>query len=109
MARQAGSFVVIAGIAAAFGSPLAAAPRGAPAEGRKTVVVATKVAPPFAMKAADGDWSGISIDLWNAIAAEPALNFETEFLETRTVAELLDAVRTGRADAGIAAVTVNEQ
>jgi ABC-type amino acid transport substrate-binding protein len=31
-------------------------------------VIGTKEAPPFAMKAADGTWTGISIDLWQQIA-----------------------------------------
>jgi polar amino acid transport system substrate-binding protein len=30
----------------------------------KELVVATKEAPPFAMKQPDGNWGGISIELW---------------------------------------------
>ena len=34
----------------------------------RELVIGTKVAPPFAMKAEDGTWRGISIDLWLRIA-----------------------------------------
>lgn len=43
---------------------------------RLSLVVATKVAPPFAIKNADGTWSGLSIGLWRRIAEE--LNYEFE-------------------------------
>ena len=44
---------------------------GAPGDlaGRE-LIVGTKEAPPFAMKAPDGTWQGISIDLWRRIADE---------------------------------------
>ncbi|MBW2660019.1 MAG: transporter substrate-binding domain-containing protein [Deltaproteobacteria bacterium] len=34
----------------------------------KTLIVGTKIAPPFAMKADDGSWEGISVELWDEIA-----------------------------------------
>src|SRR5262245_4059237 len=34
----------------------------------RELVIGTKEAPPFAMKAPDGTWTGISIDLWRQIA-----------------------------------------
>jgi ABC-type amino acid transport substrate-binding protein len=37
---------------------------------QRTIVVGTKEAPPFAMKTREGEWSGISIDLWRRIADE---------------------------------------
>ena len=40
---------------------------GPPLDARE-LVVGTKVAPPFAMKAEDGTWRGISIDLWRRVA-----------------------------------------
>ena len=33
------------------------------AEARE-LIVGTKISPPFAMKAEDGSWRGVSIDLW---------------------------------------------
>ncbi|NOQ42048.1 MAG: transporter substrate-binding domain-containing protein [Desulfuromusa sp.] len=36
----------------------------------------TKIAPPFTMKADDGSWEEISIELWDEIAKELALDYE---------------------------------
>ena len=72
----------------------------APAE----VVVATKEAPPFAMKSADGQWHGIAIELWTRIADK--LGMHTSFNEYATVPEMLAAVSDGKANAAIAAITV---
>lgn len=69
----------------------------------KTVTIATKVAPPFAMQADDGSWSGISISLWQALAAE--LNVETRF-EEATLAEMIEGVADNRFTASIAATTI---
>ena len=35
---------------------------------QRELVIGTKEAPPFAMKAADGTWNGISVDLWRRVA-----------------------------------------
>ena len=52
-----------------------------PATNDGTVLrIGTKVAPPFAIKGADGTWSGLSIDLWTGVAAE--LGVDYEFVET---------------------------
>lgn len=70
----------------------------------KELVVATKEAPPFAMKQPDGSWGGISIDLWNRIADGAHLRFR--LVETQSVQDMLDGVAKGDFDAGVAAVTV---
>ena len=75
---------------------------------KKHFIVATKEAPPFAMVGPDGKWTGISIELWNAIAQDPALNIETEFVDAQTVPRLIGMIKNGQAQAGIAAITVNE-
>ncbi len=67
-----------------------------------TFVVGTKEAPPFAMKDADGNWSGMSIELWDHIAGELGLEYE---LREYDLEGLLEAVRTGEVDAGVAALT----
>jgi polar amino acid transport system substrate-binding protein len=67
-------------------------------------VVATKQAPPFAMKGGDGGWQGISIDLWRRVAEQMHLRYR--FIEVTTVQDLLDATANGTADAAVAAVTV---
>jgi polar amino acid transport system substrate-binding protein len=70
----------------------------------KELVVATKEAPPFAMKQADGSWGGISIELWRRIADGAHLRFR--LVETQSVQDMLDGVAKGEFDAGVAAVTV---
>src|SRR5271166_6308167 len=69
----------------------------------RELVVGTKVAPPFAMKAEDGTWRGISIDLWRRIADQMHLRYR--FQET-TLKGLTDGVAEGSLDAAVAALTV---
>lgn len=103
------AFQVCAAFLAILGTSLAHAQESsATASARKHVVVATKEAPPFSMKDEHGNWSGISIDLWQAIAKDPELNLDTEFRDAGTVPGVLAEVNSGRAQAGIAAITVNE-
>lgn len=68
------------------------------------LVVGVKEAPPFAMRDAEGEWEGISIELWNRIA--DANGYVCEFREME-FDDLLDAVARGEVDAGVAAITVN--
>ena len=69
----------------------------------RVLVIGTKVAPPFAMKAEDGTWHGISIDLWQRIANQ--LHLRYRFQET-TLKGLIDGVADGSLDASVAALTV---
>jgi polar amino acid transport system substrate-binding protein len=73
----------------------------------KEVVVGTKEAPPFAMKSADGVWTGVSIELWNRIAEK--LGYRTSFHEYKTVPEMLAAVSDGGVNASISAITVTSE
>lgn len=68
------------------------------------LVVVTKEAPPFAMKGPDGNWHGISIDLWRRVADQLHLSYRLD--EAATVQDLLTATSTGAADAAVAAITV---
>jgi polar amino acid transport system substrate-binding protein len=69
----------------------------------QTLRVATRIVPPLVQR--DGDHlTGFSIDLWNALAER--LGTKTNFIELPDVANLLDAVRGGKADAGIAAISI---
>jgi polar amino acid transport system substrate-binding protein len=70
----------------------------------KELVIATKEAPPFAMKQQDGSWRGISIDLWRRIADR--LHLRYRFSEQPTVQALVQGVADDAFDAAIAAVTV---
>ena len=69
-------------------------------------VVGTKEAPPFAMKQSDGSWSGISIELWEQVAARLGLNYE---LREYDLKGLVEAVAAGEVDAGVAALTVTPE
>jgi polar amino acid transport system substrate-binding protein len=68
--------------------------------------VATRVVPPMVIED-KGALRGFSIELWNSISAR--LNRETEYLVMSDVGELLDAVGEGRADLGIAAISITSE
>ena len=70
------------------------------------LIVGTKEAPPFSMKTTDGQWTGLSIDLWRQIAAQ--LNFRYELREL-TLKQLLDGVTDGSLDAAVAALTIRPE
>lgn len=72
----------------------------------RTLVVGTKEAPPFSLKRPDGSWTGISIELWRAIATE--LGYRYEWRET-DLQGLLDGVRSGQLDAAVAALTITPE
>jgi polar amino acid transport system substrate-binding protein len=76
----------------------------APVSSQQELVIGTKEAPPFAMKAADGSWSGISIDLWRRVADE--LHLRYRFSEEASVQGLIDGVVADRFDVAVAALTV---
>lgn len=66
--------------------------------------VGTKVAPPFAMKDADGKWTGISIDLWRQMAGTLGLKFR--LIEEPSVQKLVEATSRGDYDLSVAAITI---
>jgi ABC-type amino acid transport substrate-binding protein len=70
----------------------------------RELVVGLKDAPPFAMKRSEGDWEGISVDLWRKAAADTGHSFR--FVERATVPELLHGVENGEFDVAIGALTV---
>ena len=89
------------------GGPCAAQPAGVANAGfsvQRELVIGTKQAPPFAMKSSDGNWSGISIDLWRHIAEQNKWQFR--FAEEETVQDLIDGVAGGKFDVAVAALTV---
>ena len=69
----------------------------------RELVIGTKEAPPFSMKAADGTWQGISIELWRRIADENRLSYR--IAEEATVQDLLDGVVSRKVDIAVAALT----
>jgi ABC-type amino acid transport substrate-binding protein len=84
--------------------PLAAPAAAQDLAGERDVLqIGTKLAPPFAMKAPDGAWEGIAIDLLAAVAARLGVSYA---LQETTLAGMIDEVAAGRLDASIAAMTV---
>jgi polar amino acid transport system substrate-binding protein len=71
------------------------------------VRVAIKPLEPFVNKAADGSYTGFSIELWNEIAKRNG--WETTYVWTETVISLLDTVKRGDADAGIAGISMTRE
>jgi len=55
-------------------------PAHAPKVARTRLVVGLIESPPFCVRSEDGSWSGISVELWQGIAAD--LGIDTEFRET---------------------------
>ncbi len=68
--------------------------------------VATRIVPPFVFEQ-EGQLVGFSIDLWRSIAEQ--LNIKSEFAVKSTVAELLAATKAGKADMGIAAISITAE
>jgi polar amino acid transport system substrate-binding protein len=69
----------------------------------RELVIGTKEAPPFSMKAPDGTWQGISIELWRRVARDNDLHYR--FAEETNVQDLLDGVAAGKYDIVVAAMT----
>jgi len=77
------------------------------ADTTRELVVAIKDAPPFTMKDGSGEWTGLSVEIWQSIARE--LKLQYRFVEAATVQDLLDSVAARKADAGIGALTVTAE
>jgi polar amino acid transport system substrate-binding protein len=88
-----------------WGLLLAVSPlMGAMDDEERPLLIGTREAPPFSMKSADGEWTGLSVDLWIDVAKQLDLKFEwREMGEPET---LVQAVADGSIDASIAAITV---
>ncbi len=65
--------------------------------------VGIKEAPPFVLKAPDGTWTGISIELWRHVATELGVRFD---FQEHDLEGLLTALEEGEIDAGVGALTV---
>jgi len=78
----------------------------ATADTPKKLIVGVKEAPPFAIKTAEGNWTGISVELWRGVAEDLKLTYEWKEM---TLPELLDGLEQGRVDVGIGALTVTAE
>ncbi len=74
--------------------------------GGQQLRVGTRHVPPFAMKDAEGKWTGISIDLWKEIAQELGLSFA---FQEKELQGLIDGLRSGQLDAAVAALTITSE
>lgn len=73
-----------------------------------TLVVGTREVPPFAMRDAAGNWTGISIDLWLEITARSSWSADDDsivFVEL-ALGALIDSIEAKAVDVGVAAFTV---
>jgi len=84
-------------------SPPAAAQEGGEAQPLR---VLTKTAPPFVIESEAGDLTGMSIELWDRVAARIGVSYE---LEAMPLEEMLEAVSAGEADAAVAAITITAE
>jgi len=69
----------------------------------KTLLIGTKVTPPFAMKSSEGKWQGVSIELWEEIAKRLHLDY---VWQERNLESLLSGVENSELDVSIAALTI---
>lgn len=90
----------------ALALPAAPARAAPPAEDDDALVVAVKPAPPFAVRRADGTWTGQSIELWRRLAEELELDYR---LEETDLEGMLAGLEDGRWDAAVAALTVTSE
>jgi len=105
MMRVLPMIAALVGMAFVFAQPCRAqTPKNADVSPPAELVVGTKEAPPFAMRAADGTWQGISIDLWRHVAEE--LHLQYRFAEVPNVEGLIDGVMAGKFDVAVSALTV---
>ena len=72
----------------------------------KPVRVATRLVPPFVFEEG-GKLTGFSIELWQSVAEE--LKIKSEIEKAATVKDLLAAVKSGKANLGIAAISITAE
>lgn len=98
--------LLLAGLSFGLSAPFPATadfqPATPPEVARQPLLVGIKTAPPFVIKHPDGSFSGVSIELWREIADRLHLTYD---FEETTLSGLLDGLREGRYDAGVAALT----
>lgn len=68
--------------------------------------IATRDAPPFAVRGDDGQWSGLSIELWRNAATTLGLRYR---FEETSLSEMLASLEKGSVDAAVAALTVTAE
>jgi polar amino acid transport system substrate-binding protein len=82
-------------------------PTPLPTVPRTRLVVGLTQSPPFCMRGEDGSWSGISVELWQWIAAD--LGIDTEFRESTVTGLFDDLGPGGPLDVSIGALTITAE
>ncbi|MBF0199166.1 MAG: transporter substrate-binding domain-containing protein [Planctomycetes bacterium] len=65
-----------------------------------------KSTPPFTIKDSQGEWSGISVDLWKEVSHKLGIKYKYEESE---LSHILEDVSQGKALAGVGALSVTSQ
>ncbi|HSH39010.1 MAG TPA: transporter substrate-binding domain-containing protein, partial [Chthoniobacterales bacterium] len=92
------------GVSARAQEPATTAPSG------KSLTVVTRKITPFVMER-NGRLTGYSIELWERVVREARLPFDPDkgYQIVDNVTQMLDELRSGRADAAVAAVSITSE
>ena len=108
--RSAGALLLAA---FAFGTLAVSAPAQEPPTTPKTgepLTVVTRKITPFVIEK-NGRLTGYSIELWERVVREARIPFDPDkgYKVVENVSQMLDELRAGRADAGVAAVSITSE
>ncbi len=78
----------------------------APEAATYTLVAGVVQDPPYVFKGKDGEWTGLTLDIWKAVAQELKVNY---VLKEMTFDELLKSLREGSIDISIEALFVTAE
>ena len=73
---------------------------------QKPIIVGVKEAPPFAFKDSNGEWVGISVDLWKEIKEEQKDKY---VLQEMALDRMLIGIERGEIETGIGAISIIEE
>ena len=101
------ALVALSGVVAAHAQEPAPPPAASPG---KPLTVVTRKITPFVIEK-NGRLTGYSIELWERVVREARLPFDpdTGYKVVENVTQMLDELRSGRANAGVAAVSITSE
>jgi len=85
---------------------VAAPQTDAPVAATRALVVGVVHDPPYILKGRDGEWTGLNLDIWKAVAQELKVNY---VLKEMTFNELLNSLKEGSIDLSIEAFFVTAE
>jgi ABC-type amino acid transport substrate-binding protein len=74
------------------------------AELDRTLKIGVRDVPPFSVKTGAGTWEGISVELWDKLAAD--LGWDYEWVEFKSVNSLLDSLESGSIDVIASSISI---